>query len=119
MPETIGRVFLRIEFAPGLRLGPGKIALLEAIAEEKSISGAARKLGMSYRRAWLLVSNLNQLMKDPAVVTVPGRHDKAATLTPSGEAMVASWHRFIAKVESASLAERMAIEALLDVPPKI
>jgi molybdate transport system regulatory protein len=66
-------------------IGPGKIALLEAIDETGSISAAARQLGMSYRRAWGLVSELNQVLAKPAVeANVGGTHGGRATLLPTG-----------------------------------
>jgi len=49
------RLSIRIDLANGNRIGSGKIALLEAIGEQGSISGAARLLGISYRGAWQLV----------------------------------------------------------------
>ena len=58
MPDT--RLSIRLDLTSGDRIGPGKIALLEAIQEAGSISGAARALGMSYRRAWLLVEEINE-----------------------------------------------------------
>ena len=51
---------IRIDLASGDRIGPGKIALLEAIRSTGSISAAARSIGMSYRRAWLLVEEINR-----------------------------------------------------------
>lgn len=70
-------------------IGPGKIALLEAIEETGSISAAARKLGMSYRRAWGLVDELNRVLVKPAVESaVGGRHGGRATLLPTGRKLV-------------------------------
>ena len=67
---------LRIYRDEGIAIGPGKIALVEAIAETGSISAAARHLGMSYRRAWLLVDELNRALRKPAVVgAAGGKHD--------------------------------------------
>jgi molybdate transport system regulatory protein len=57
MPDT--RLSIRLDLTSGDRIGPGKIALLEAIQATGSISAAARSLGMSYRRAWLLVEQIN------------------------------------------------------------
>ena len=54
------------------RLGPGKIRLLELIGERGSISAAGRGMGMSYRRAWLLVDDLNRCFKEPVVLTQLG-----------------------------------------------
>ena len=66
------RLSLRIDFANGAQLGPGKVRLLEEIGRHGSIAAAGRALGMSYRRAWLLVDAVNQSFKDPAVRTKPG-----------------------------------------------
>jgi molybdate transport repressor ModE-like protein len=56
------KLTLRIDLGSGSALGPGKIRLLEAIEKTGSISQAGRKLGMSYRRAWLLVERHEQLL---------------------------------------------------------
>ena len=51
---------MRIQQADAIVLGPGKVALLEAVKEHGSISAAARSVAMSYRRAWLLMDELNR-----------------------------------------------------------
>ena len=80
---------LRIYRDEGIAIGPGKIALVEAIAETGSISAAARHLGMSYRRAWLLIDELNRALRKPAVVgAAGGKHGGGATLTPLGVELV-------------------------------
>ena len=56
---------IRIDLSSGDRIGPGKIALLEAIRSTGSISAAARSIGMSYRRAWLLVEEINKRCASP------------------------------------------------------
>ena len=66
-----GTLSLRIDL-PGGRIGPGKIALLEAIDREGSISAAGRALGMSYRRAWDLVDTLNRLTGTAMVAASTG-----------------------------------------------
>ena len=71
--DPAARVFLRIVFADGERIGPGKVDVLEAIEREHSISAAARSLGMSYRRAWLLLDTMNKMFRQPVIVTRPGR----------------------------------------------
>jgi len=63
---------LRIDFAGGARIGPGKIDLLEAVARTGSITAAGRALGMSYRRAWLLLDALNRTFDSPVVATAAG-----------------------------------------------
>jgi molybdate transport system regulatory protein len=87
MPDT--RLSIRLDLVSGDRIGPGKIALLEAIAKAGSISAAARRLGMSYRRAWLLVEEINAALREPAVVAATGgQHGGGAVLTPMGERII-------------------------------
>ena len=83
------RLTLRVDFGSGRALGPGKICLLEAIAKTGSISQAGRKLGMSYRRAWLLVDDMNNCFRDPVVMAQPGgAHGGGAALTAFGQKLV-------------------------------
>ena len=80
---------IRIDLASGDRIGPGKIALLEAIRSTGSISAAARSIGMSYRRAWLLVEEINQSLREPAVTAETGGvRGGGAVVTPVGERVV-------------------------------
>lgn len=75
-----------------IAIGPGKVELLEAIAEAGSISAAARRLGMSYRRAWLLLEELNAALHAPAVATVTGgSRGGGASLTAVGQAIIAHY----------------------------
>jgi molybdate transport system regulatory protein len=84
------RVRLRLDFGgTGARLGPGKIDLLEAVGRTGSISAAGRAMGMSYRRAWLLVDAVNQMFDEPVVIAAAGGpHGGGAVLTPFGMALV-------------------------------
>lgn len=89
-PSGKSRVTIRIDLTERARLGPGKIALLETIGRERSISAAARALGMSYRRAWLLVDSLNRMFAEPPVLTYPGRaQGGGAEVTRFGEQLIA------------------------------
>ena len=86
-----GLLSLRIDLPQG-RIGPGKIALLETIDREGSISAAGRALGMSYKRAWDLVDALNKLIGTPAVEASPGGfRGGGATLTEAGRSLVADY----------------------------
>jgi molybdate transport system regulatory protein len=72
-----------------LAIGPGKVALLEAIAQTGSITSSAKKLGMSYRRAWLLVDETNRCLVRPAVLTAAGGQRGGGTsLTPVGVELI-------------------------------
>jgi len=77
---------IRIMFRKAIAMGPGKADLLRAIETTGSISAAARKLGMSYRRAWLLVDTMNQCFKSPLVETLTGgQHGGGARVTELGQ----------------------------------
>jgi len=83
------RLSIRIYLPSGLRIGPGKISLLEAIETTGSISGAARLLKMSYKRAWDLLEELNRNFSAPVVATMQGgSHGGGAQLTQSGKQLV-------------------------------
>ena len=85
----MSRLRLRIDFDEGRALGPGKVRLLELVAETGSISAAGRAMDMSYRRAWVLVSALNRTFRLPVVATRGGgAGGGGASLTPFGEALV-------------------------------
>jgi molybdate transport system regulatory protein len=88
------RLFLRLYLDEQTWIGPGKVELLEHVARTGSISAAGRAMGMSYRRAWLLVAALNAMFDRPVVTTqLGGRGGGAARLTPWGEAVVARYRR--------------------------
>jgi molybdate transport system regulatory protein len=79
------RIFLRIYFSDNSWLGPGKVTLLEAVRDHHSISAAARSMGMSYRRAWLLLDSVNRLFGTRAIATtLGGRHGGSAIVTSFG-----------------------------------
>jgi molybdate transport system regulatory protein len=85
-------VRLRIDFAPAGSVGPGKIALLEAIEASGSLSQAARELGMSYRRAWGLLDDLNTSLREPvASASVGGTGGGGAQLTDFGRALIGAY----------------------------
>ena len=97
----MARLKLKLQLYCGdeIAMGPGKADLLEAIAREGSISAAGRAMGMSYRRAWLLVDTMNRCFRSPLVETHPGGGKQAgAKLTPAGEA----WNARRSGVRSAS-----------------
>ncbi len=82
MAET--RLSIRVDLKSGNRIGPGKIALLEAIRETGSVSAAARKVGTSYRHAWRLIEQINAALDSPAVVPITGgRQGGGAVVAPS------------------------------------
>jgi molybdate transport system regulatory protein len=76
----------RIVLEPGFALGPGKADLLAAIAETNSITAAASRFGMSYKRGWSLIRELNGAFAEPLVETAKGGTGGggSARLTPLG-----------------------------------
>jgi molybdate transport system regulatory protein len=101
-------------FGPEIAMGPGKAALLEAIAESGSISGSARKLGMSYRRAWLLVDTMNRCFREPLVASATGGSGGGgARLTDFGRRVLAAYRSLETSVERALDAPLAAFSSLL------
>ena len=84
------RLTIRFDFDAERRLGPGKVALLKSIAQTGSISAAGRRHAMSYRRAWLLVEELNRTFGEALVTARPGgAGGGGAALTAAGERITA------------------------------
>ncbi len=101
----------RIDFAENNNLGPGKIALLEAVQATGSISDAARTLKMSYRRAWLLISSLNAAFDEPATVAVTGgKGGGGARVTAFGAGLITLYRSL--ETEIAQLAAHRLAEIL-------
>jgi molybdate transport system regulatory protein len=85
MRHESGPAKLRLMFGAEIAIGPGKAALLDAIAATGSISESARSLGMSYRRAWLLVDTMNRCFREPLVASATGGvRGGGARITPFG-----------------------------------
>ena len=103
-------LYLRIDFGEHGALGPGKTRLMELIAETGSISAAGRAMGMSYRRAWLLVDSLNAAFGEPLVAKqTGGSGGGGALLTRLGRDVVLRYRRVERR---AALAGREDLEAL-------
>jgi len=108
------RLSIRLDLENGDRIGPGKIALLEAIRATGSISAAARSLDMSYRRAWLLVEEVNHALREPAVAAeAGGRRGGGAVVTPAGEQLVGLFHAIESHARTSAGGEFRAIGKLV------
>jgi molybdate transport system regulatory protein len=93
-PSPLLNAALSLRRGAGSRVGPERIALLEAIGRLRSIRAAAAQVGLSYKAAWDAVQALNNLFETPLVTTqAGGRQGGAADLTPAGRAVVAAFHR--------------------------
>jgi molybdate transport system regulatory protein len=111
--DVSSRLSVRIDLPSGDYLGSAKISLLEAIQAQKSISGAARSLGMPYLRAQRWVRSINSALFAPAVATeVGGRNYGGAILTPVGTQIVDLYRTMEASAQLAAVAELRSIEAL-------
>jgi molybdate transport system regulatory protein len=90
----MAQVRVSIVFESGARIGPGKAKLLESIRDTGSISAAAREMGMSYKRAWLLLDSINQAFTEAVVTAAPGGSGGGgATLTPFGAEVLERYRR--------------------------
>ena len=96
-------------------LGPGKVDLLESIGRTGSISAAGRELGMSYRRAWLLVDALNHMFPDTLVSAAPGgSRGGGAKLTDYGRGVAAAYRRVEVRARAAMREEMAAFNVKVD-----
>jgi molybdate transport system regulatory protein len=108
------RLTLRVDFGPSRSIGPGKIRLLEAIDRTGSISQAGRALGMSYRRAWLLIDDMNHCFRDAVVSAKPGgAQGGGATLTEFGAELIRDYRAIETAAEVAAKKKLRGLEAAL------
>ncbi|MBS4045169.1 MAG: LysR family transcriptional regulator [Alphaproteobacteria bacterium] len=104
---------LRVVLAPGVFLGPGKGELLERIADTGSISAAGRAMGMSYKRAWMLVETLNGYFRSPLVTAATGgKAGGGAQLTPLGRQVLAQYQAMTQATETACKKQVAALHRL-------
>ena len=105
---------LRLLFGDRLVFGPGKGELLARIAETGSIAAAGRAMGMSYKRAWALVEEMNAVFRSPLVLSARGgAGGGGATLTDDGREVLAAYRAMLAAVDLAAAPEIARIAALL------
>ncbi len=105
---------LRVYRDENIAIGPGKVSLLEAIAETGSISAAARQLGMSYRRAWVLIDEMNRELVAPVIETAAGgAHGGGSSLTRIGEQVITHYRAIENAARIAAAADLAALHGLL------
>jgi molybdate transport system regulatory protein len=108
------RLTLRVDFGSSRSIGPGKIRLLEAIDRTGSISQAGRRLGMSYRRAWLLIDDMNRCFRHAVVSARPGgSQGGGAVLTEFGAELVRDYRAIETAAEVAAKKRLRGLEAAL------
>lgn len=118
---TPSQLSLRLEIGDAVRLGPGKVRLLELIGANGSITAAAREMGMSYRHAWLLVDSLNGAFRLPLVETrAGGKAEQRAVVTELGRDVMARFRAMQASAAAAVADDLRALEAQLhpDAAPR-
>ena len=119
MRHARGPAKLRVMFGEEIAIGPGKALLLDAIDATGSISESARRLGMSYRRAWLLADTMNRCFREPLVASAAGgAGGGGARLTPFGRQVLARYRAMQERVERALDRDLAAFSALLADRPK-
>ncbi|MDG3039965.1 winged helix-turn-helix domain-containing protein [Roseicyclus marinus] len=109
---------IRILFGDRAMLGPGKIDLLNHIRETGSIAAAGRAMNMSYKRAWMLVEEMNAAFREPLVASARGgKAGGGAHLTETGQAVLTLYRHMEDTVAKAGAAQVRALEGLLrDIP---
>ncbi len=112
-PPTPPGLRIRLVFDDGAMIGPGKADLMELIRETGSIAAAGRRLGMSYKRAWMLVETLNDTFAAPLVESHRGGPGfGGAVLTEAGEQALALYRRLQAKAAQATAGEAAALKRM-------
>ena len=93
----------RVVCGKNIALGPGKVELLGAVQETGSLNEAARKLDMSYMRAWTLVKMMNACFREPLVVAERGgKTGGGMKLTATGQEALALYQEIeVAAMKSA------------------
>jgi len=110
----MARLTLRVDFGDERAVGPGKIRLLELIDEHGSIAAAGRAMDMSYRRAWLLIDNMNQCFCKPLVQKqMGGTRGGGAALTPLGRRIVKHYRDMEQEAGTAVAAHLRALDNAL------
>ena len=113
-PAASIRFRIRICKGDDIAIGPGKVDLLEAIGATGSITAAAKTLGMSYRRAWLLVDTMNHCFAAPVVeAEAGGRRGGGTRLTALGQELVRRYRTLEAKAGKATAGDVAALSKLL------
>ena len=117
-PPAYPQTRIRVHFGPDEMMGPGKAELLERIAASGSIAAAGREMGMSYKRAWMLIETLNAMFHAPVVEsTRGGPGGGGAVLTETGRMVLDHYRAFEAEASGAGAAHLDALSALLgDIP---
>jgi molybdate transport system regulatory protein len=113
--RQMARLFIRIDFEPsGSALGPGMVQLLEGIVKHGSLRRAAAAMGMSYRKAWLLIQSVQKTFDGPVVTAeVGGATGGGTVLTELGTNLLKLYHRVESRAADATKAELDQLSAMI------
>ncbi|MEQ8346707.1 MAG: LysR family transcriptional regulator [Sneathiellaceae bacterium] len=111
------KLWVKIDLPGRGQIGPGKIALLRAVDAQHSISGAARALKMSYRRAWMLLDETSRMLGQPVVEThMGGSRQGGADLTAAGRTVIACYEDALARANAAAVQPLQKLLTTVDAP---
>ncbi len=113
----VARFRMRVMSGESIAIGPGKIELLESIRDTRSITAAAKAMGMSYRRAWMLVDEVNRSLKKPAVASaIGGDRGGGSELTTVGELVVRTYRKIESDANAACAKDIATLTGLIESP---
>ncbi|MFV0281717.1 MAG: winged helix-turn-helix domain-containing protein [Rhodoblastus sp.] len=114
MNPGVSTIEIVVRFSNGGRLTPEDFLLIEAIRQHRSIIGAGRATGISYRKCWLMVDALNRTFETPVFATYPGRKDAGSQITPFGERLVALYRSMERRTRNGAAAAMTELEGALN-----
>jgi len=108
---------IRLVFDGGFAFGPGKAELLAGVARTGSISAAGRAMGMSYKKAWQLIDDMNHAFRLPLVDAAKGgASGGGAQLTETGRTVLTLYRQMEVGAGTATAEAAGAIGRLVDGP---
>lgn len=114
MAPKVSKIEVVVHFANGGRLTPEDFLLIDAIRTHRSIIGAGRATGISYRKCWLMVDALNRTFETPVFATYPGRKETGSEITPFGERLVALYRSIERRSRNGAAAALKELEGALN-----
>ncbi len=110
---------LRVKLCSFAALGPGKANLLDAVDRCGSITAAAKDQGMSYRRAWMLIDEMNRAFREPVVGAVAGgKAGGKSEVTPLGREVLSIYREVQQLAEAAVAGSLLRLEELVSATPR-
>jgi len=109
----MAHLFIRIRFEPRGQFGPGKAELLEKLRDTGSIRSAAAAMKMSYRRAWLLLAEMEEMFGAPVIATATGgAKGGGAKLTELGKTLIRRYRNIEKRAATAAASDLQALAKL-------